>query len=325
MLSTFSTIALTGSSSERNARASRMNVVIVISAIISGKLPYTASMKSAFDAGWPPTRTSGPAACAVSRTAVERLAALVRAAVGDRDRLDDRGAAAAARTPGATAPWIPSTPRSSAATALRVGAALDQDLVREQRALADAGVLERHQAVLGVARAGDRVGVGRAELEVGGRERRAPRSPPCRRRRRASGAARRPRAQRVQARLALSSVRRCGQSSRGPTFASTTGSSVIATTVDDERDQHAAVAHRAQERQRQRDQRQQADRDRHAAEHDGAAGGLHGPLHGLVSAVAVRALLAPARDHQQRVVDRHAEPDQRDQELDDGGDRRSAR
>jgi hypothetical protein len=39
-------------------------------------------------------------------------------------------------------------------------------------------------------------------------------------------------AQRVQARLALSSVRRCGQSSRWPTFASTTGSSVSATSVE---------------------------------------------------------------------------------------------
>ena len=39
-------------------------------------------------------------------------------------------------------------------------------------------------------------------------------------------------AQRVQARLALSSVRRCGQSSREPAFASTTGSSVMATSVE---------------------------------------------------------------------------------------------
>ena len=39
-------------------------------------------------------------------------------------------------------------------------------------------------------------------------------------------------AQRVQARLALSSVRRCGQSSREPALASTTGSSVIATSTD---------------------------------------------------------------------------------------------
>ena len=34
-----SMIAFSGSSSERNARASRMNVVIAIRAIISGKLP----------------------------------------------------------------------------------------------------------------------------------------------------------------------------------------------------------------------------------------------------------------------------------------------
>ena len=88
----------------------------------------------------------------------------------------------------------------------------------------------------------------------------------------------------------------------------------------DERDQHPAVAHRAQERQRQRDQREQADRDRDAAEDDRAAGGLHRPLHGLVAAAPVRALLAPARDDDQRVVDRHAEPDQRDQELHDRRD-----
>jgi hypothetical protein len=38
-LRTFSRIAFSGSSSERKARASKMKVVIVISAIISGKLP----------------------------------------------------------------------------------------------------------------------------------------------------------------------------------------------------------------------------------------------------------------------------------------------
>jgi hypothetical protein len=39
-------------------------------------------------------------------------------------------------------------------------------------------------------------------------------------------------AQRVQARLALSSVWRCGQSRRGPIVARITGSRVIATTVE---------------------------------------------------------------------------------------------
>ena len=38
-LSTFRMTAFSGSSSERNARASRMNVMTAISAIISGKLP----------------------------------------------------------------------------------------------------------------------------------------------------------------------------------------------------------------------------------------------------------------------------------------------
>ena len=85
-----------------------------------------------------------------------------------------------------------------------------------------------------------------------------------------------PRAQRVQARG--SPCRRCaGAASRAArrASASTTGSSVIATATRHERDQHAAVAHRAQERQRQRDQREQADRDGRAAEDDGAAGRLH--------------------------------------------------
>ena len=128
-------------------------------------------------------------------------------------------------------------------------------------------------------------------------------------------------AQRVQARLALSSVRRCGQSSRGPSFASTTGQQRDRHERRDERDQHPAVAHRAQERQRQRDQREQADRHGDAAEHDRAPGGLHRLLNRLVAAAPVRALLAPARDDDQRVVDRHTEPEQRDQELHDRGDR----
>ena len=119
--------------------------------------------------------------------------------------------------------------------------------------------------------------------------------------------------------------RRCaGAASRaaGPSFASTTGQQRQRDERRDERDQHPAVAHRAQERQRQRDQREQADRDRDAAEQHRAAGGLHRALHGLVARAAVRALLAPARDDDQRVVDRHAEADQRDQELHDRRDGR---
>ena len=43
-----------------------------------------------------------------------------------------------------------------------VGPAPHEQLVRKDRALADAGALERDQALLGVARLGDRVGVGGA-------------------------------------------------------------------------------------------------------------------------------------------------------------------
>ena len=88
----------------------------------------------------------------------------------------------------------------------------------------------------------------------------------------------------------------------------------------DQRDQQAAVAHRAQERQGQRDQREQADRDRDAAEDDRATGGLHRALHRLLAARTVRALLTPARHDDQRVVDRDPEADQRDQELHDRRD-----
>ena len=89
----------------------------------------------------------------------------------------------------------------------------------------------------------------------------------------------------------------------------------------DERDQHPAVAHRAQERQRQGDQGEQSDGNGDPAEQHGTTRGLHGALDGLVTGPAVCGLLAPAGDHDQRVVDRHAEADEGDQELDDRRDR----
>ena len=87
-----------------------------------------------------------------------------------------------------------------------------------------------------------------------------------------------------------------------------------------QRDQHAAEAHAAQEGHRHDDQRDQADRDRHAGGDDRVPGGLHRDDHGLLVVVAVRALLPPARDDEQRVVDRDTEADQRDQELHDEAD-----
>jgi hypothetical protein len=88
----------------------------------------------------------------------------------------------------------------------------------------------------------------------------------------------------------------------------------------DQRDQHPAVAHRAQARDREDDQRDEADRDRQAREHHRAARRRHRDDDRLVVLQAFRALLAPARHDQQRVVDRHPEADQRDQELHDERD-----
>jgi hypothetical protein len=97
--------------------------------------------------------------------------ALVGTAVGNWDRLDERGAVPAP---------VGSVGRDGAVDALGpaqllrdlLGArvAFDQDLVRQQRALADAGVLESDQAFLGVTLLGERVGVVDAEPKVGGSE-----------------------------------------------------------------------------------------------------------------------------------------------------------
>jgi hypothetical protein len=87
-----------------------------------------------------------------------------------------------------------------------------------------------------------------------------------------------------------------------------------------ERNQHPGVPHRAQKGERQRDQSKEPDRDRDAAEDDGASRRLHCLLHRRLSARAACALLPPARDHEQRVVDCDAQADECDQELDDGRD-----
>ena len=60
--------AFRGSSSERKARASSTKVMSAINASISGKLPYTASMKSKFWAACPPTCAPPGCACAIART-----------------------------------------------------------------------------------------------------------------------------------------------------------------------------------------------------------------------------------------------------------------
>ena len=88
----------------------------------------------------------------------------------------------------------------------------------------------------------------------------------------------------------------------------------------DRRDQHPADPDRADERQRQHDHREQSDRDRRAGDDHRAAGVRHRLNERGLDVAAVAELVAEAEDHQQRVVDRDAEPDERDQELDDDRD-----
>ena len=206
-------------------------------------------MKSAFCAGRPPTWTSGPAAWAAVADAIERVLAGLRRVVSGRER-EHLGHAAGAP--------LGALRRNRAVDALHrvdvggdpVGArALGQDLVRKQRPGADPGVLKRRQALLRVTLLGDRVRGLRRRASARSRRRSAtPRiataAPAAIQRRRTTSSA-----HRVQALLArLSSVRRCGQSSRCPNFDSTTGSSVIATSVETSGISSPPIAHAPQER-----------------------------------------------------------------------------
>ena len=189
--------------------------------------------------------------------------------------------------------------------------------MRQQRTLADARLLERDQADVGVTRLGDGVGVGNPEPEVRRGPDQRPRTtampaPAASQRRRETASA-----QRVHARLAASSVRPVRPVEPRTKLRQDDGQQRDRGKCRDERDQHPAVAHRAQEGQRQSDQGEEADRDRYAAEDDRPPGGLHGTLDCRIAGEAATALLAPARDDDQRVVDRHPEAKQRDQELDD--------
>ena len=80
-----------------------------------------------------------------------------------------------------------------------------------------------------------------------------------------------------------------------------------------ERHQHAAVAHREQEPQVEHDQRAHGGRHGDGAEQHGPAGGPHRPLQRLGGVDPLGQLLAEARDDEQRVVDREAEPGAGDQ------------
>ena len=242
--------------------------------------------------------------------------------VGDRDRLDDRGPVAPpGRVVGGdgavdaldAAKIAPPPAPGDVSPSIRISCGSSAPSPMPD-------VLERHQPFLGVAGLGDRVGVGGAELQVGGGE-------DQRQDHRHAGAGGEPAPPRDRlgparpgaACLVVGAPVRPVEPR--PELRQHDRQQRDRDQGRDERDQHPAVAHRAQERQRQRDQRQQADRDGDPAEDDRAAGGLHRPLHGLVARAPVGALLAPARDDDQRVVDRDAEAEQGDQELDDRRDR----
>ena len=87
-----------------------------------------------------------------------------------------------------------------------------------------------------------------------------------------------------------------------------------------QRHQHAAVTDAAQHGHGQHDHRHQPDGHGEPGEDHRAPGVVHG-LDDRAGVVAARGpLLAPAADHQQRVVDGHAQPDQGDEELHDLAD-----
>ena len=118
-------------------------------------------------------RRSGPAACAAERTRSSVVAAgspwRRRRSGTRRPPPRPRGATAASAAPPRRARRAP--PPAPAATRCRaMWTPLDEHLVGQQRAGADARALERDQAQLGVALLGDRVHVRDAQLQVRRRE-----------------------------------------------------------------------------------------------------------------------------------------------------------
>ena len=192
------------------------------------------------------------------------------------------------------------------------------DLDRGQRAGPDAGVLERGQRGLGAASLaeGVRVAVGRTQGHRGRRARQQAEHDD-RGRRRGQAVAddkTRPRGPGAAGAAVGAAVR--------PVEAGADGSQDDRQQRDrgrdaDQRDQHPAVAEAAQERNRHHDEAEQAERHRGAAEHHGPPGGVHRGHDRRLTAQAPGTFLAPAHHDQQRVVDRDAEADQRNQVLHD--------
>jgi hypothetical protein len=132
---------------------------------------------------------------------------------------------------GATAPWIPSTPPRAVATRsgslspstrISFGSSEPSPIPARSSATSPSLASPERAIVLASEVPSCRSVAAKASAPITA----SPAAAPTQRRRATA------RAQRVQVRLALSSVRRWGQSRRGPSFAITTGSSVIATSVE---------------------------------------------------------------------------------------------
>ena len=252
--------------------------------------------------------------------AVERRGPRARRRVGGREGVDHGGSRPAPfgqRRRNRTAD--PAHLRERVRDGFGRGGAAHEHLVRHQRAGADAGTLDREQPLLGLALLGDVVDVREAELEVGRGEdergedeRGAGDGDPA-----AANDEVRPARPRAARPVVVAHVRPVEPRADAREH---DGQQGHRDDDADQRDQEAAVADGAQERQRQRDERQQADRDGRAAEHDRAPRGLHRAHDRGVALQSVRALFAPADDDEQRVVDRDAEADERDEELHDRRD-----
>ena len=289
----------------------------------AGSCRRPASMKSSFWAARPPTRDVGAGRVrGVAHLASQRRGRLRRAAVGDGEgRRSTCGARARSRRPGRRDGAVDAvdardvarttaSPRVAARRGSRTGSSAPGPMPESSSAIRPTLASPYFASVSGFET---------PELEVRGRDDEQRRGSRPRRSPRPSGGGRRAPPSASRPREALSSVR--DAASRAWARASEhDGQQRQRDEHADERDQHAAVADGAQEGQRQRDEREQADRHGRAAEDDGAARGLHRAHDRLVALEAVRALLAPAHDDDQRVVDRDAEPDQRDQELHDRRD-----
>jgi len=115
--SRFRSTAFSGRTIDRNARASSRKVRPAMRAMTSGKLPYTASRKSALCAACPPVTTSASAMSPVAsrmRSSVSRPAGELPSAVG---MTVTRAVPSRRHARGATVPPTPSTRASAAATA----------------------------------------------------------------------------------------------------------------------------------------------------------------------------------------------------------------